>query len=82
VVPGKVESKDIPKYFEAETLLEQEMVLERGYGNRWCNWFDWFDFEACSETVTINEDASVVIPDVFADNGIIHVIDEVLIPKL
>jgi len=80
VVPGKVESKDIPKYFEAETLLEQEMVLERGYGNSW--WCNWFDFEGCSETVTINEDASVVIPDVFADNGIIHVIDEVLIPAL
>merc|ERR1719426_56616 len=80
VVPGKAESKDIPKYFEAETLLEQEMVLERGYGNSW--WCNWFDFVSCSETVTINKDASVVIPDVFADNGIIHVIDEVLIPKL
>jgi len=41
----------------------------------------WMNIEASSEGVTIDKGSDVVITDIVATNGVIHVIDKVLIPE-
>lgn len=56
-------------------LARAEVVATRHVATSWC----WFFSSDCMDTVTIN-DATVVIPDVPASNGVIHAINKVLIP--
>lgn len=78
VLEGQVESADIPRTAQVDTLLGQSVVLVRTYNNYWCN---WFELPGCAETITINGVVNVVIADIPADNGVIHVIDQVLAPE-
>jgi len=64
VVPGKVTAKDVMKISSAKTLQGDPIHVKS------C---------AASGTVQIN-DAKVVKADVYASNGVIHVIDTVLMP--
>jgi len=64
VVAGKVEAADIPRELQAETLLPGGNVELRNRGG----------------SVTVNRQADVITPDVAASNGVIHVIDRVLVP--
>jgi transforming growth factor-beta-induced protein len=41
----------------------------------------WMNIEASSKGVTIDETSNVIITDVEGTNGVIHVIDKVLIPE-
>lgn len=41
----------------------------------------WMNIEASSKGVTIDKSSDVVITDIVATNGVIHVIDNVLIPE-
>ena len=41
----------------------------------------WINIEASSKGVTIDETSNVIITDVEGTNGVIHVIDKVLIPE-
>lgn len=41
----------------------------------------WMNIEASSKGVTIDKGSEVVITDIVATNGVIHVIDKVLIPE-
>jgi uncharacterized surface protein with fasciclin (FAS1) repeats len=64
VVPGRVTAKDVMKIRSAETLQGQAIHVKS------C---------CASGTVQIN-DAKVVKADIHASNGVIHVIDSVLLP--
>jgi uncharacterized surface protein with fasciclin (FAS1) repeats len=67
VVPGKVMAADVVKLKTAKTVQGQEVKVD---ASKW----------HLHKTVKIN-DANVVKADVAADNGVIHVIDKVLLPK-
>jgi uncharacterized surface protein with fasciclin (FAS1) repeats len=67
VVPGKVMAADVVKLKTAKTVQGQEVKID---ASKW----------HLHKTVKIN-DANVVKADVAADNGVIHVIDKVLLPK-
>ena len=67
VVEGKVMAADAAKLKTAKTLQGQDLKID---ASRW----------HLHSNIKIN-DANVIKPDVLADNGVIHVIDKVLIPK-
>jgi uncharacterized surface protein with fasciclin (FAS1) repeats len=67
VVAGKVMAADVVKLKTAKTVQGQEVKID---ASKW----------HLHKTVKIN-DANVVKADVAADNGVIHVIDKVLLPK-
>lgn len=67
VVPGKVMSADVVKLKTAKTVQGQEVKID---ASKW----------HLHKNVKIN-DANVVKADVVADNGVIHVIDKVILPK-
>jgi uncharacterized surface protein with fasciclin (FAS1) repeats len=67
VVSGKVMAADVVKLKTAKTVQGQEVKIDAS------NWH-------LHKTVKINN-ANVVKADVAADNGVIHVIDKVLLPK-
>ena len=67
VVSGKVMTSDAAKLKTAKTLQGQELKID---ASKW----------HLHKNIKIN-DANVVTADVLADNGVIHVIDKVLIPK-
>lgn len=65
VVAGYKLAADITDGLQVETLEKEKLT-----------------FATEGKNVTINNDsATVVIPNVFATNGVVHVIDEVLIPE-
>ena len=67
VVSGKVMAADVVKLKTAKTVQGQEVKID-----------------AAKRHLHINpkiNDANVVKADVLADNGVIHVIDKVLLPK-
>jgi len=70
VVEGKVPSGDIADGAEVETLNHEIVVAS----------VDGSDI-SLKDLNDDNEDAGVVIPDVAASNGIIHAIDQVLLPS-
>ena len=67
VVAGKVMAADVVKLKTAKTVQGQEVKID---ASKW----------HLNKTVKIN-DANVVKADVVADNGVIHVIDKVIMPK-
>jgi uncharacterized surface protein with fasciclin (FAS1) repeats len=67
VVPGKVMAADVVKLKKAKTVQGQEVKIDAA---KW----------HLHKNVKIN-DANVVKADVVADNGVIHVIDKVILPK-
>jgi uncharacterized surface protein with fasciclin (FAS1) repeats len=68
VVPGKVMKKDLQGTVNAETLEGSSIVIVKGEG--------WTEKQ---RAVTVNG-ANVVAADVAASNGVIHVVDAVLLP--
>ena len=67
VVPGKVMAADVVKLKSAKTVQGQEVKID---ASKW----------HLHKTVKVN-DANVIKTDVVADNGVIHVIDKVIMPK-
>lgn len=67
VVPGKVMAADVVKLKSAKTVQGQEVKID---ASKW----------HLHKNVKIN-DANVVKADVVADNGVIHIIDKVILPK-
>jgi uncharacterized surface protein with fasciclin (FAS1) repeats len=67
VVSGKVLAADAAKLKTAKTLQGQELKIDAA---KW----------HLHKNIKIN-DANVVKADVLADNGVIHVVDKVLLPK-
>ncbi len=67
VVSGKVMAADVVKLKTAKTVQGQEVKID---ASKW----------HLHKNPKIN-DANVVTVDVSADNGVIHVIDKVLLPK-
>lgn len=67
VVPGKVMAADVVKLKTAKTVQGQEVKID---ASKW----------HLHKSVKIN-DANIVKADVVADNGVIHVIDKVILPK-
>jgi uncharacterized surface protein with fasciclin (FAS1) repeats len=67
VVPGKVMAADVVKLKTAKTVHGQIVKID---ASKW----------HLHKSVKIN-DAEVVKADIVTDNGVIHVIDKVLLPK-
>jgi uncharacterized surface protein with fasciclin (FAS1) repeats len=67
VVSGKVMAADVVKLKTAKTVQGQEVKID---ASKW----------HMHKNVKIN-DAEVVKADIVTDNGVIHVIDKVLLPK-
>ncbi len=67
VVAGKVMAADVVKLKSAKTVQGQEVKID---ASKW----------HLHKTVKIN-DADVIKADIVTDNGVIHVIDKVLMPK-
>ena len=68
VVAGKVTSADVVKLKRAKTVQGSEIKID---SSRWHG----------HGNVKIN-DAEIVKADIVADNGVIHVIDKVLMPPM
>ena len=67
VVPGKVMAADVVKLKTAKTVQGQDVKID---ASKW----------HLHKNVKIN-DANVVKADIVTDNGVIHVIDKVMLPK-
>ncbi len=67
VVPGKVMAADVVKMSSAKTVQGQSIKIDAA---KW----------HLHKNVKVN-DANVVKTDIAADNGVIHVIDKVILPK-
>jgi len=67
VVPGKVMAADVVKLKSAKTVQGQEVKIDAA---KW----------HLHTTVKIN-DANIIKADIATDNGVIHVIDKVILPK-
>jgi len=67
VVPGKVMAADVVKMSSAKTVQGQSIEIDAA---KW----------HLHKNVKIN-DANVIKADIATDNGVIHVIDKVILPK-
>jgi len=67
VVPGKAMSTDVSNMKTAKTVQGQDVQID---ASKW----------HLHKNIKIN-DANVIKADIVTDNGVIHVIDKVLIPK-
>jgi len=67
VVPGKVMAADVVKLKTAKTVQGQDVKID---ASKW----------HLHKNVKIN-DANVIKTDIVTDNGVIHVIDKVILPK-
>jgi uncharacterized surface protein with fasciclin (FAS1) repeats len=67
VVAAKAMSADVSKMKTAKTVQGQDIKIDAA---KW----------HLHKNIKIN-DANVIQPDIVADNGVIHVIDKVLLPK-
>ena len=67
VVPGKVTAADVVKMSSAKTVQGQSIKIDASKWHLHMN-------------PKVN-DANVVKTDIMADNGVIHVIDKVILPK-
>jgi len=68
VVAGKVTSADVKKLKTAKTVQGQNIRID---ASQW----------HLHKNVKVNE-ANIIKADVMADNGVIHVIDRVILPKM
>jgi uncharacterized surface protein with fasciclin (FAS1) repeats len=68
VVPGKVMSAEVVKLKSAKTVQGQDIKID---ASRW----------HLHDTVKVN-DANIIKADIVTDNGVIHVIDKVIMPKI
>jgi transforming growth factor-beta-induced protein len=87
VISGRIEAGVIQDNTSAETLLGEDLFFRKYYRTpSSCYWYGWYcdryycDYDVCETVIVINDDATVVTADVDASNGIIHIIDKVLIP--
>jgi transforming growth factor-beta-induced protein len=87
VISGRIEAGDIQDNTSAETLLGEDLFFRFYYRTPgWCYWYGWYcdqyhcEYDYCETVIVINDYATVVTADVGASNGIIHIIDKVLIP--
>jgi len=67
VVPGKVMAADVVKLKTAKTVQGQDVRID---ASKW----------HLHKNVKIN-DANVIKADIATDNGVIHVVDKVILPK-
>ena len=67
IVPGKVMAADVVKLKTAKTVQGQDVKID---ASKW----------HLHKNVKIN-DANVIKADIATDNGVIHVIDKVMLPK-
>jgi uncharacterized surface protein with fasciclin (FAS1) repeats len=67
VVPGKVMAADVVKLKTAKTVQGQDVKID---ASKW----------HLHKNVKIN-DANVIKADILTDNGVIHVLDKVILPK-
>lgn len=67
VVPGRVMSSDVVKLSSAKTVQGQNVKID---SSKW----------HLHKSVKVN-DANVIKADITTDNGVIHVIDKVILPK-
>jgi uncharacterized surface protein with fasciclin (FAS1) repeats len=67
IVPGKVMAADVVKLKTAKTVQGQDVKID---ASKW----------HLHKNVKIN-DANVIKADIATDNGVIHVIDKVILPK-
>lgn len=67
VVPGKVMSSDVVKLSSAKTVQGQNIKID---ASKW----------HLHKSVKVN-DANIIKADIATDNGVIHVIDKVILPK-
>jgi len=67
VVPGKVMAADVVKINSAKTVQGQNIRID---ASRW----------HLHKNVKVN-DANVIKTDIMTDNGVIHVIDKVILPR-
>jgi len=67
VVPGKVMSSDVVKMTSAKTVQGQNIKID---ASKW----------HLHKNVKVN-DANIIKADITTDNGVIHVIDKVILPK-
>ena len=67
VVPGKVMSSDVVKLTSAKTVQGQNVKID---ASKW----------HLHKSVKVN-DANIIKADITTDNGVIHVIDKVILPK-
>jgi len=67
VIPGKVMAADVVKLKTAKTVQGQDVKID---ASKW----------HLHKNVKIN-DANVIKADIATDNGVIHVIDKVILPK-
>merc|ERR1712157_1436 len=77
VASGKVLSSDLTDGQIVPTLNDAQTVQ---VSIKQCGWLDWL-FPGTSKTTVKINDSTVTIPDIEATNGVIHVIDSVLIPQ-
>jgi transforming growth factor-beta-induced protein len=78
VISGRILSRNIQNQQMGGTLLGQDIVIRRDLGGPYC--YEFWNFYCTTVDFVINDVAAVVMTDVPASNGIIHVINEVLIP--
>uniref|UniRef100_A0A7S4EQH9 FAS1 domain-containing protein n=1 Tax=Pseudo-nitzschia australis TaxID=44445 RepID=A0A7S4EQH9_9STRA len=76
VLPGKVSSNDVAvgtSMVPSSLGVEDSIDIEKS-----C----WSAVDTCHKTfsIALNGDSDIIAADIYASNGIIHVIDEVLIP--
>lgn len=72
VVNAQAFAKDLSDGQNLETLSATNSV---SVSISQCKWWDW----SCSSSVKIN-DSNVIVTDIKASNGVIHLIDKVLLP--
>jgi len=77
VADGKVLSSELTDGQIVQTLNDGQTVQ---VSIQQCGWLDWL-FPGTSKTAVKINDSTVTIPDIEATNGVIHVINTVLIPQ-